>query len=68
MHIPDSNAMACKVAQVEARRWVNRELTAEELDQSRWCQAFKSREQQVILQGDACDGCARNKFGAMTGG
>ena len=68
MHVPTSNAMACKVAEVEARHWMSRELTAEELERSRWCQAFKSRGQQVLLQGDACDGCARNKFGAMTGG
>lgn len=60
MHVPDRAAMACFSTDSQPRPWIAPErMRAGELEDTRWCRAWASRDVMLKHNGTACDGCAR---------
>ena len=62
IHVPDYS-MSCLSHINAPRMWADKNgrkpMTPEEIEKSRWCGAFRDKEQRLFIQGSSCDGCAR---------
>ena len=62
IHVPN-HRMGCFSLDAAPRMWADKNgckpMTPEEIEKSRWCGAFRDKEQRLFIQGDSCEGCAR---------